>query len=165
MRVSREPTTTAAAWCMAVASAVVETVDPFPPTPRRDWIAAPGSAVAQSGIYDVVDEHGRYLSYQRAVVASPGDQAATFPELDDPEAAGYVLRLAPVHDAEHLDLYRPGQRVPWDGIYDVVDERGHYLGRQKVCVHHTVFPPLKHTSLPQAHGYLLRERALQRTDR
>lgn len=143
-----------------VLAGVGRSVELASPPPRADWISAPGTEVAHSGIYDIVDDHGRYLNYQRAVTTSDHRPHSSFPPLGDPRAAGYVLRKSPTHAHEdRRDIYVPGQEVPWDGIYDVVDADGKYLELQKVCVKGMHFTPLPD---PAAVGYLLRDRAVDR---
>lgn len=61
---------------------------PYPPS-----IHLPGDTVPISGIYDVVDEKGRYVYYQRALV----ENHDVFDPLDDPVAYGYVLAFPARH--------------------------------------------------------------------
>jgi len=133
---------------------------------RNTWIHRPGEHVPFSGVYDVVDDHGRYLEYQRAVT-QPSNGRNTFPELDDGRAAGYVIRAAPLNYVQPEPRYGPGREVPFDGIYDVVDIDGHWVGTQKVCIKGHPFPPLAlsvplfgHAGAP--HGYALHLRAVDR---
>lgn len=59
----------------------------FPPT-----VHLPGDTAPVSGIYDVVDEDGRYVYYQRSLVE--GDE---FDPLEDPVAHGYTLAFPAKH--------------------------------------------------------------------
>lgn len=54
----------------------------YPPTTYL-----PGEAVPVSGIYNLVDEDGRYVYHQRALVHDHD----SFPPLEDPAARGYAL--------------------------------------------------------------------------
>ncbi|MCG8458494.1 MAG: hypothetical protein MI919_19630 [Holophagales bacterium] len=128
--------------------------------PPEDVLAAPtihrpGTRVVDSGIYDVVDRHGTYLNHQ--VVCVEGKRR-TFPSLTDPRAFGYVLRRKTRHIHPPENIYTPGRRVAYSGIYDVVDKRGKYLGHQKTCAGGDLFPPMK--KIPHGYGYVLAERAV-----
>lgn len=61
---------------------------PYPPNIYR-----PGETVPISGLYDVVDEEGRYVYYQRALV----EDHDVFDPLEDPVAYGYVLAFPARH--------------------------------------------------------------------
>ncbi len=124
------------------------------------WVHRPGDKVPCSGIYDVVDDHGRYLNHQRAVT-QVGSDSHVFPDIDDRRAAGYVLRVAPINQGAWQPTFHPGQRVPWDGIYDVLDGNGHWVGTQKVCVAGTPFPPFMLAVEPAPQSYALHHRAVE----
>lgn len=53
----------------------------------------PGDLAPASGIYNVVDQKGRYLFHQRALV----EQRETFGPLDLPRAYGYTLAFPARH--------------------------------------------------------------------
>lgn len=72
---------------------------PFPPQIHR-----PGERVPVSGIYNVVDEQGRYLFDQRALV----EQRQTFDPLGDPRAYGYALAFPARHLAHGPERDRTG---------------------------------------------------------
>lgn len=56
-------------------------------------------------------------------------------------------------------IYRPGQLVPTSGQYAVVNDRGHYLGREVTCVRGEHFPP---TRTHVEFGYVLRDATIHR---
>jgi hypothetical protein len=39
------------------------------------------------------------------------------------------------------EQYKPGQKVPWSGIYKVVHDRNHVQEHEVTCVKDEVFPP------------------------
>lgn len=123
----------------------------------------PGERIELSGIYDVVDHEGRYLSYQEALT-----EDHLFPELDDDRAYGYVARELAVHMSPR-ERFLPNQRVPTSGIYDVVDQYGRYLDHQKVCRAGGHFPPFIQPLPPGFEGrdpkwYVLHVRAVPRCE-
>ena len=58
-----------------------------------------------------------------------------------------------------MTIYRPGQRVPVSGIYNVVDQYGNYAGRQDTCEEGETFPP---TRSPSEYGYTLYQQTVHR---
>jgi hypothetical protein len=56
-------------------------------------------------------------------------------------------------------IYRPGQRVPVSGIYNVVNAYGTYMGRQDTCEEGETFPP---TISPSEYGYVLAQETIHR---
>jgi hypothetical protein len=42
------------------------------------------------------------------------------------------------------DEFKPGEKVPQSGIYDVLHDRNHYQRHQVTCVHGEPFPPCNH---------------------
>lgn len=53
-------------------------------------------------------------------------------------------------------IYRPGQRVPVSGIYNVVNAYGTYMGYQRTCVVGEPFPPVVYP----AYGYVLAQQTV-----
>lgn len=113
----------------------------------------PGERVADSGIFDLVDENATYLNHQETLI-----EGQAFPEpLGDPRARGYVLRHRAKHARPPTSTFVPGEVVPYSGIYDVVDASSNAKGLQKTCIAGHRFPPMPdgvHGS-----GYALRVRA------
>ena len=58
-----------------------------------------------------------------------------------------------------MTIYRPGQRVPVSGIYNVVDASGNYTGRQDTCEEGDTFPP---TKFANEYGYTLAQQTIHR---
>lgn len=135
----------------------------------------PGATVPASGIYNVVDRKGVYLEHQitchygnRFPPAPHEEILKKFPERrEEHEQAGpeakdlyeYELAYKAVHLAPNEEptypptIYLPGERVPVSGLYNVVDEDGHYRYYQRALVHDgDSFAPLND---PAAHGYML----------
>jgi hypothetical protein len=44
------------------------------------------------------------------------------------------------------DEFKPGEKVPQSGIYDVIHDRMHHAKHQVTCVHADTFPPYNHCS-------------------
>jgi hypothetical protein len=42
------------------------------------------------------------------------------------------------------DVFKPGQKVPQSGIYDVIHDPQHTQKHQVTCVHGEPFPPCNH---------------------
>jgi hypothetical protein len=52
-------------------------------------------------------------------------------------------------------IYKPGEKVPESGIYEIVDKTGKPTGHQRTDVKDKVFPPD-----PKGDGYKLKERTI-----
>lgn len=128
-------------------------------------IHEPNGPVPVSGVYDVVDEEGRYLRSQvtchegwkfppsRNPLALEAEERARHEwerrrESGDGDGDkppyGYGYRLA--YEAQHLQspqrerspvIYRPGDVVPVSGVYNVVDLDGEHLQCQRAFVKDT----------------------------
>lgn len=128
-------------------------------------IYVPNGPVPVSGVYDVVDEEGRYLRSQvtchegwkfppsRNPLALEAEERArsdwerrreAVDGGEDEPPHGYGYRLA--YEAQHLQsqqrerslvIYRPGDIVPASGVYNVVDLDGEYLQCQRAFVKDT----------------------------
>jgi hypothetical protein len=56
-----------------------------------------------------------------------------------------------------VTIYRPGERVPVSGIYNVVTVTGAYAGRQDTCEQGDTFPPTRRVG---EYGYLLHQKTV-----
>jgi hypothetical protein len=56
-----------------------------------------------------------------------------------------------------MTIYRPGERVPVSGIYNVVTATGAYAGRQDTCEQGDTFPPTRRVG---EYGYTLHKQTV-----
>jgi len=122
---------------------------PEHPTDRERF--KPGAPVRVSGVYDVVDERGRYLEHQitchKGTRFPPASHEAILrwvaAEAKVPDPGGYEYALA--YEAVHLapdelppphppTVHLPGEKVSISGVYNLVDREGNYLLHQRALV-------------------------------
>lgn len=132
-----------------------------PPSPRkkkphRAPTYGPGTPAPASGVYNVVDEAGKYLEVQ--ITSHAGKPLPPPPEGKEPckyELAYKAIHLTPTDEPIPYppEIHRSGETVPVSGLYNVVDAQGRYLFHQRALVEETdKFPPLED---PLAEGYAL----------
>jgi len=120
----------------------------------------PGERVPVSGVYNVLDESGRYL--KRQVTCHVDSSFPPGHKKDTPrryELAYRAIHLVPEEgDVPYpAEIYLPGDTVRISGIYDVVDRDGHFLHYQRALIEDKeTFDPLDD---PKAYGYMLAFRA------
>lgn len=141
---------------------------------RREALHKPTEKAPVSGVYDLVDDRGNYLSSQ--VTCHEGEDfpvtnnhfARELDELcEETDEKGrktqrivhhYRYRLA--YEALHLGpppardetIHLPGEVIPTSGVYDVVDLDGTYLLQQRACVHSKTGDPKTRSRFPETEG-------------
>nr|MDJ0841729.1 hypothetical protein [Acidobacteriota bacterium] len=117
---------------------------------RMPRLHRPGTLVEDSGVYDVVDEHGRFLNLQIMAIENK-----PFPMVDHPRAKMFILHIKTEHLRKGIS-FKPGESVLYSGIYDVVNGNKESIGRQVTCMAGDPFPPIKDSI---GEGYVLDYRA------